>query len=544
MLIALGDFKTRVDTDHAAWTVVLSPHGLDDSNDNGLLLLRTCAGHRLILTNTFRLPTREKATWMRSRSRHWHLLDYVLVRRQDRRDVLMTKQSAREKNRLHKAYVNHHTDDNKATFYRSRRLLQQRPREMQDVWTARRAEDIQGYAELNEWKNFFAAAKTVYVLTAKRNCSSSQDRRKDPSHRENANSTAMVRALQRRPQPRKPSTYGTPDGALPDVVSKKNLAEFQRRHNRPPLQAEREPPSLRQLQRHLPPQHGLENLCSHHPESPQQPSVTESPASHCGLRRHRRTTNMISATRQLQNKCQEMRANLYFTFMGLKKAFDTVNREGLQKIMQKFGCPERFTEMLRHLHDGIAARVTDNGVVSETFAVTHEVRQGCATSPPTLFRLMFSAILMDAYRDERPEIRVAYRMDGHLLNQRWMRLQSRVSATSAHELLFADDCALNATSEEDMQRSMDLLAAACGNFGRIIETDKTVVMHQSPLDTAHGAPQINMNGIQLQAVDNFIYIGVTLSRNTKIGDDVARRTSEASSALGRLKNTVFSSVPN
>nr|VZI46783.1 unnamed protein product [Spirometra erinaceieuropaei] len=67
-----------------------------------------------------------------------------------------------EKNRLHKAYVDHPTDATKAAFYRSRRQLQQRLREMQDAWTARKAEEIQGYADRNEWKNFFSAIKAVY----------------------------------------------------------------------------------------------------------------------------------------------------------------------------------------------------------------------------------------------------------------------------------------------------------------------------------------------------------------------------------------------
>nr|VZI53607.1 unnamed protein product [Spirometra erinaceieuropaei] len=91
-LIILGDFNARVGTDHAAWRGVLGPHGLRGSNDNGLLLLRTCAEHRLILTNTFFcLPEREKATWRHPRSRQWHLLDYVLVWRRDQRDVLVKK---------------------------------------------------------------------------------------------------------------------------------------------------------------------------------------------------------------------------------------------------------------------------------------------------------------------------------------------------------------------------------------------------------------------------------------------------------------------
>ncbi|VDL87585.1 unnamed protein product [Schistocephalus solidus] len=117
------------------------------------------------------------------------------------------------------------------------------------------------------------------------------------------------------------------------------------------------------------------------------------------LRRHRRTTDMIFAARQLQEKCQQMQTHLYTTFADITKAFDTVHRDELWKVMQKFGCPERFTHMVRQLHDGMMARVTDTGKVSEAFVVTNGVKQGCVLAP-TLFDLMFSAMLMDAYHDE------------------------------------------------------------------------------------------------------------------------------------------------
>ncbi|VDM04750.1 unnamed protein product [Schistocephalus solidus] len=67
----------------------------------------------------------------------------------------------------------------------------------------------------------------------------------------------------------------------------------------------------------------------------------------------------------------------------------------------------------------VTARVTDNGTVSEAFAVTNGVKRGCVLSL-TLFSLMFSAMLIDAYRDEQSGIHIAYRTDGHLLNTRRM----------------------------------------------------------------------------------------------------------------------------
>ncbi|BHF65267.1 hypothetical protein SprV_0200827700 [Sparganum proliferum] len=138
---------------------------------------------------------------------------------------------------------------------------------------------------------------------------------------------------------------------------------------------------------------------------------------------------------------------------------------------------------------------------------------------------MFSVMLMDAYYDEGSGIRVAYRTDDHLLNQRRMHFQLRVSTTTVHELLFADDCALNTTSEGDMQRNMDLFAAAataatttttnttaCDNYSLVTNTKRTAVIHQLPPNAAYAAPQINVNGAQLQLVDNFTYLGSTLSR--------------------------------
>ena len=77
----LGDFNARVGRSADVWTGVISRHGVGNVNDNGILLLSKCAEHRLLITNTtFRMKDKHKKSWMHPRSKHWHLIDYIITR--------------------------------------------------------------------------------------------------------------------------------------------------------------------------------------------------------------------------------------------------------------------------------------------------------------------------------------------------------------------------------------------------------------------------------------------------------------------------------
>ena len=76
------------------------------------------------------------------------------------------------------------------------------------------------------------------------------------------------------------------------------------------------------------------------------------------------------------------------TFVDLTKAFGTVSRDGLWKIMAKFGCPPRYIAMVQQFHDGMQARVQNDGEYSEPFLVSNGDKQGCVMAP-TLFSMMF-----------------------------------------------------------------------------------------------------------------------------------------------------------
>ena len=146
--------------------------------------------------------------------------------------------------------------------------------------------------------------------------------------------------------------------------------------------------------------------------------------------------------------------------------------------MSKFGCPDRFIKVTREFHDGMQARVQDGTSLSDAFDVTNGVKQGCVLAP-TLFSMMFSAMFSDVYRNEDIGIHIRYRTDGGLFNLRRLQAKTKVCHATIRDLLFADDCALNAHTQDDMQRSVDLFADACTSFGLTISTKKTEGTHGS-----------------------------------------------------------------
>ena len=119
---------------------------------------------------------------------------------------------------------------------------------------------------------------------------------------------------------------------------------------------------------------------------------------------------MVFVARQLQEKCQEQNTDLYSTYVDLTKTFDSVSRDGLWRIMTKYSCPEKFITIVRQFHDGMQARVQDNGESSEAFPVINGVKQRCVLAP-ALFSIMFSAMLFDAFNGSENGINIRNRTE-------------------------------------------------------------------------------------------------------------------------------------
>ena len=262
------------------------------------------------------------------------------------------------------------------------------------------------------------------------------------------------------------------------------------------------------------------------------------PESQCGFRKNRGTIDMIFTARQLQEKCQEQNVDLYMTFVDLTKAFDTFSREGLWKIMTKFGCPAKFTAMVRQFHDGMLARVQTDGDFSDPFPVINGVKQDCVLAS-TLFSMMFSAMLTDAFQDGDNGIPIRYRFDGKHFKLRRLQAKSKVQTEVLDEFLFADGLAKGAPTEEKMQKGMDQVSDSCDSYDLTISIKKTEVAYQPPPGKPYTKPTITVKGQRLQVVDKFTYLGSTLSRVEHIDDEVNDRIAKASAAFGRQRESIW-----
>ena len=500
-----------------------------------------------------------------------------------------------EKNRLFRAYLSNKSTSSKAALDNIRSTVQRKLREMQNTWLSQKADEIQSYADRNDTKRFYDAVKALYgpqpvssspllsadgttVLTEK-----SQILERWAEHFENVlNRPSHINedAIRRLPQvdinhaldtpptlsevekaigqlssgkapgadsiPAEVYKHGGPltrekltelfqtmwiQGAVPQDFKDASIVHlYKRKGSRQSCDNHRGISLLciagKILARIL-----LNRLIAHLEQG-------LLPESQCGFRKERGTIDMIFAARQLQEKCQEQNVDLITTFVDLTKAFDTVSREGLWKIMSKFGCPDRFIQMVRQFHDGMQAHVLDDGESSAPFPVSNGVKQGCVLAP-TLFSMMFSAMLTDAFNADTPGIDIRYRTDGKLYNPRRLQAKTKVHADRLRDFLFADDCALNAGNEADMQHSMNLFSTACVNFGLTISTKKTEVMYQPAPGKPYTEPTVTVNGVKLAAVDRFTYLGSTLSRNVHIDDETDGRIAKASAAFGRLRSSVW-----
>ncbi|GAA6075933.1 RNA-directed DNA polymerase from mobile element jockey-like [Tachysurus ichikawai] len=157
-----------------------------------------------------------------------------------------------------------------------------------------------------------------------------------------------------------------------------------------------------------------------------------------------------------------------------------------------------------------------NGATSEAFPVSSGVKQGCVLAP-TLFAIFFSMLLQYAFKDCSEGMYIHTRTDGKLFNIARLRAKTKVTEVLIRQLLFADDAALTSHTEDGLQKLVCRLSHTC----------------------KEACPTIAIEGYNLEVVENYTYLGSTISNSLSVDTDVNGRIDKASAVMARLNQRVW-----
>lgn len=208
-------------------------------------------------------------------------------------------------------------------------------------------------------------------------------------------------------------------------------------------------------------------------------------------------------------QCIEWNNKLHLNFIDFEKAFDSVHRESLWKILLAYGCPEKFVKILKAFYNNFTCSVIDDNKISDWFNITSGVRQGCIMSP-MLFLVAIDWVMRKTVGNKQRGIR-------------W------TITSLLEDLDFADDIALLSNNAEHLQRKTEDLSKYANQVGLKINKKKTKTMQLVPSPTV-----ITLDNEPLDEVDDFTYLGSVISKNNATSKDITSRLQKANIAFHQL----------
>ena len=151
--------------------------------------------------------------------------------------------------------------------------------------------------------------------------------------------------------------------------------------------------------------------------------------------------------RQLAEKYEEFGKELYVCYIDFRKAFDSVWRKGLWRVMRHYGYPEKIVRILENIYRETFSAVRVGGDLTEWFQTVVGVLQGDVLSP-LLFLIFLEIIIAVSVED--------------------IDVGAWINGTRLTDLRFADDIAVLAEDVTDLQEAVDRISMpargwACGS---------------------------------------------------------------------------------
>ena len=190
-------------------------------------------------------------------------------------------------------------------------------------------------------------------------------------------------------------------------------------------------------------------------------------------------------------------------FIDFEKAFDSIDRDTLWKLLRHYGIPPKIVTLIQKMYDGTSCKFLHEGRQTG-------VRQGCLLSP-FLFILAVDWLMKESTSGSRNGIQ-------------WTLL------TQLDDLDFADDIALVSHNHSQMQDKTSTVNQLSGSIGLRIHPGKPKILKIKTEDTQ----AITVGGKPLEVVENFTYLGSVIDHSVGTAADVRSRVAKARAALKTL----------
>ena len=246
-----------------------------------------------------------------------------------------------------------------------------------------------------------------------------------------------------------------------------------------------------------------------------------------GFRQGRGTVGQILALRRLLEGVQARKLPAVLTFVDFRKAFDSIHRGKMCKILLSYGIPEKIVSAISNMYDTTKARVISPDGETEEFDIQAGVLQG-DTLAPFLFIIVLDYCLRQAIPEDKAQEL------GFTITPRQSR---RIGKETITDLGFADDLALLSDTVDQAQELLLALERHAAKIGLQINSKKTEYMS---FNQSSNVPISTLNGSKLQKVHNFKYLGAWMASTSQ---DIHVRKGLAWKSINKLQKIWKSDLP-
>ena len=243
-----------------------------------------------------------------------------------------------------------------------------------------------------------------------------------------------------------------------------------------------------------------------------------------GFRPGRSTEAHILALRRIIEGVRRNNLKARLLFVDFKKAFDSIHRSKMLKILVAYGIPEIVTILIGKMYEETKAKVLSPDGETDLFNIQAGVLQG-DTLAPYLFVIVIDYVMRTAI-GESTEM-------GFTIHPRKSR---RIPSVNITDLCFADDIALLANEIAHAQELLKRIETEASKVGLVINSKKTEVMNFNQDEDNTIIKTIN--GDNIKTVENFKYLGAWMKSTES---DIKIRKALAWFACHKLR-TIWSST--